>query len=102
MACDIHRRCSESFVVGTIAMIRRRNADPFMHEIVYPTMEPRKLIKLLWTKAIEAYFDQIKTFARNACLVFFFLFCKKKWGNKQLHQKRQIVKRIILELLLSQ
>lgn len=52
--------------MGTIAMIRRRNADPFMHEIVYPTMEPRKLIKLLGTKAIEAYFDQIKTFSRNA------------------------------------
>jgi len=56
--------------MGTIAMIRRRNADPFMHEIVYPTVEPRQLIKLLWTKAIEAYFAQIKTFSRNACLFF--------------------------------
>lgn len=59
--------------MGTIAMIRRRNADPFMHEIVYPTMEPRKLIKLLWPKAIEAYFDQIKTFSRNTCLFFHFV-----------------------------
>lgn len=73
IVCDIHRRCSESFVMGTIAMIRRRNADPFMHEIVYPAMEPRKLIKLLWNKDIEAYFGQIKTFSRDA-FIFSFLF----------------------------
>lgn len=54
-------------------MIRRRNADPFMHEIVYPAMEPRKLIKLLWNKDIEAYFGQIKTFSRDA-FIFSFLF----------------------------
>lgn len=68
--------------MGTMAMIRGRNADPFMHEIVYPTVEPRKLIKLLWTKAIEAYFDQIKTFSRNAGL--FFPFVLHDLGNERM------------------
>lgn len=64
--------------MGTIAMIRRKNADPFMREIVYPTMEPGKLRKPVWTKATEVYFGQIKTFSRIAFLFFLFVLDDKE------------------------